>query len=494
MMCQMSEINIFNDDLENQLRSLEKHKASAPIRESVIRKFVASNPKNYRAKIILLNIIARNQNWRELIRLSVKIGQEFENKIEPIFWTATGLANMLKIEQALALLQKDKIKVLNAPEIVSLTAELHLVNKPAYAVDILRKKIEVSSSSTHDQLGLKSAQSLLKSRAGAEVVFFLASTWHISIQQRIFDELTSRNIGCVMTHNVWLLQALHPKVVVLSDISSEYVSRIRYTLPNTYIVNTRHGLGDKNYAYYASAVVDYVCASSEYVAREQIAAGCLNPNSVWITGFPQMDSLFQMVKKSKYNPVARKPHILFAPTFTNGLNSGELIGNDPIAMIRGSQSDWHVTVRPHPHMVKTHPRLVDAWRHSIASSKNAELDLTVEQDPADLLYRSDILISDVSSIALQFLSLDRPIVCLMEDELAKRSPYFTSESYEARLGDASLKINKVYELNAAIKISLAGKQSDSIVLKRRALARDLFGTFNDGRAGLRIAEKIEHIL
>lgn len=89
-----------------------------------------------------MNIIARNQNWHELIRLSVKIGQEFENKIEPIFWTATGLANMLKIEQALALLQKDKIKVLNAPEIVSLTAELHLVNKPASAVDILRKKLK----------------------------------------------------------------------------------------------------------------------------------------------------------------------------------------------------------------------------------------------------------------------------------------------------------------------------------------------------------------
>lgn len=485
---------INTENIDELLHALDEHKASGQIKESVIRKFVATHAHHYPAWFALLKIVAMNENWRELVRLAEQTAHRFPGDAAAPFWMATGLAHLLKIEQALACLAQASSEQQISAATAFLTAELQLAVNPAQALKTFSLLSQSHTDAARAQQGVASAKALLNSRAGCEVVCFQTSTWHVSIQQPVFDALTSQKIGCVMTSTIWLLQALQPQIIVLSDTPPSLIKWIRSVLPNTRIVNTRHGLGDKNYAYYASAMVDYVCASSEYVAQYQIESGCLNPHSVWATGFPQMDPLFPLCKKANSQPPGQKPHILFAPTFTRGLNAGELMGDHPVATLRGDQTHWHVTIRPHPHMVSTHPRLIEAWQRSVANSANATLDLNFQQSPAALLCRSDVMVSDVSSMALQFLALDRPMVSLVQADLAQASPYFASDSFEARLGDASLKINRVDELTQAIQTSLAGQQAQSIVSQRRALAQDLLGSFRDGLAGERIAAKILHLL
>lgn len=297
-----------------------------------------------------------------------------------------------------------------------------------------------------------------------------------------------------MSPEDWLIPALRPKVVVVSDVPQDTIRRIRYAVPAAKIVNTRHGLGDKNYAYHASTIVDYVCASSEHVAQEQIRAGWIDPAAVWVTGFPQMDALFRGIGHSAAGRPGAAVHIVFAPTFTKGLNCGELIGDDPVAALRGGRSEWRITVRPHPHMKNTHPGLLDAWHRSIKASVNAALDVEFDRSPAELLGSADLLVSDVSSVALQFLALDRPIVCLMQDEVAVTSPFFAPESYEVRLTRAAVKVARKEELGEAVRRSLEGGQPESIVAERRALRTLLFGNLQDGRAAVRVARKIRDLV
>lgn len=482
------------ENIDSLLISLEKEKVSFRLRESVLRKFVACNHQNEKGWQALIHILHANQNWRELTRLAREMQAIFPTNINAKLAIAIGLANLLKLEESLAFITEQTEVIKHSEPLMRFAAELQLFVNSKVALDTFNLLVASEPENILVLRGQKSAKSLISSRSGAEVVFLQMSSWHFTIQEEIFDLLTEQHIGCVMTSEFWLINALKPKIIVLSDTPMELIHKIRLTLPDTLIVNTRHGLGDKNYAYYASAIVDYVCASSEHVAKTQILSGYLNPDSVWITGFPQMDPLFKMFSQHSPSPTKSAKHILFAPTFTQGMNAGELIGENPVRMLRGHHHEWHVTVRPHPHMRQSHPRLLQQWEKSIAEEGNAVLDMNFDKHPAETIFQSDILVSDFSSLALQYLALDRPIVCFVQEERASQSPYFDPNAYEVKLGEAALKVSKVSELANAVEVSLNEGQSSLIVSKRQALANELFGELRDGDAAKRIAKNIMNIL
>lgn len=482
------------DNIDNLLVSFEKEKVSFRLRESVIRKFVASNHKNEKGWQALIHILHTNQNWRELTRLARQMHTIFPTNINAILAIAMGLANLLKLEESLAFIADQTHVIKHSEPLMRFAAELQIFIDPKAALNTFDLLTASDPENILALRGQKSAKSLINSRSSAEVVFLQMSSWHFTIQEEIFDLLTEQHIGCVMTSEFWLINALKPKIIVLSDTPMELIHKIRCTLPDTLIVNTRHGLGDKNYAYYASGIVDYVCASSEHVAKAQILSGCLDPDSVWITGFPQMDPLFKMFSQHGTSPTKSTRNILFAPTFTKGMNAGELIGENPVRMLRGHHQEWHVTVRPHPHMRQSHPRLLQQWANSIAGEDNAVLDMNFDKHPAEIIFQSDILVSDFSSVALQYLALDRPIVCFVQEEKASQSPYFDPNAYEVKLGEAALKVCNASELANAVETSLNGKQSSSIVSRRQALAHELFGKLRDGNAAKRVTNNIMNIL
>lgn len=482
------------DTLDDLLRSPDFGKAIPQVQESVLRKFVAAQPDDCLAWMALLRLLARHESWRELARLGMVAARRFPGEPNAWYLAATGLANIPDINQALATLARGGATLDAFLPAHHLAGDLLLAADPARAAGLFRGLLQHNRDDLRARLGAASAESLLHGRRGADVVFFQPVTWHVSIQEPIFHELTSRGVGCAMTSQTWLIPTLRPKVVVVSDVPRDAIRRIRHSLPATRIVNTRHGLGDKNYAYHASTIVDYVCASSEQVARTQIHSGLIDPAAVWVTGFPQMDDLFRERGRPSLHRSGSPKHILFAPTFTRDLNSGELIGEDPVAALRGDRREWHVTVRPHPNMINSHPGLLGAWQHSMKAAMNVTLDLNFERSPAELLCSADLLVSDVSSMALQFLALDRPIVCLMQDDRAARSPFFAEDSYELRLTRAALKVARKEDLAEAVRRSIESGQPDSVAVERRALGNELFGDLRDGGAAVRVARKIEAIL
>lgn len=481
-------------ELDALLNELNQQQALVQVRESVLRRFASSHPNDYRAWQSLLSVLVANENWRELVRLAEQTARRFPNEKEPGFMAAIGLANLLQIDAALARMTPKNGQIEGSPAQIALLGSLMLVRQPGSAEIVFSTLAAAQPGNIHARGGLVSARSLATARAGAEVVFFETRTWHRTIQQPVFDALTEQRVGCLITSNIWLMLALCPKVVVLSDPLPKLIQAIRYALPETRIVNTRHGLGDKNYAFYAASIVDHVCVSSPAVAQAQATAGCLNPESLWVTGFPQMDQLFNRLLRSDMPTEPAEQNILFAPTFTKGLNAGELIGADPVRALRGEADSWHVTIRPHPNMLQSHPALFAQWRDSVAKASNATFDIDYQKPPAELLLRTDVLVSDVSSLALHFLALDKPLVCLMHETSASRSPFFVPDSYETRLQLAATHVRSADQLPAAVREALAGLQPPAIVTARCALADELFGDLRDGKAGARIAQNILRLI
>jgi hypothetical protein len=481
-------------ELEALLNELDQQQALMQVRESALRRFAGLHPHDYRAWHSLFSILVANENWRELVRLAEQTARRFPNEKEPGFMATIGLANLQRIDTALARITPKNGQIESTAAQMALRGSLMLVRQPASAKIVFSTLAAAQPGNIIARGGLASARSLATARAGAEIVFFETRTWHRTIQQTVFYALTEKRVGCVISSNIWLMLALRPKVVVLSDPPPKLIQSIRYALPETRIVNTRHGLGDKNYAFFASSIVDYVCVSSHAVAQAQATAGCLNPESLWVTGFPQMDELFSRLLRSDMPAECAEKNILFAPTFTKGLNAGELIGADPVRALRGEADSWHVTIRPHPIMEQSHTALFAQWRDSVAKADNATFDIDYQKPPAESLLRTDVLVSDVSSLALHFLALDKPLVCLMHETTASRSPFFVPDAYETRLQLAATHVSSAAQLPAAVREALAGLQPTAIVTARRELADELFGDLRDGKAGARIAENILRLI
>jgi CDP-glycerol glycerophosphotransferase (TagB/SpsB family) len=324
-------------------------------------------------------------------------------------------------------------------------------------------------------------------RDGAKPVgFFLFFDWHRPIQNPVFEACVGRSIPCFMTTSLWLLRALAPAVVVVSDAPEGKMQSFRSQLPGTKIINTRHGLSDKNYAFYSAGTVDHVCVSSPDVAADYVSRGLFEPSRFWVTGYPQLDPLFSRLKKATRATGGRT--VLFAPTFNKTLSAGLRLNVDAVKAIRGEDHSICVVIRPHPNMRIWNGELLTQWRAQAMQSPNVEYLDDPDLDLAEVMFRSDVLVSDVSSVALSYLALNRPIVCTELGEEERTSPFFAPDAVEWRLREAA-DVASRKTLASLVRAALA--EPERHAASRAKLRTYLFGDLTDGRSGIRIARRIQ---
>jgi CDP-glycerol glycerophosphotransferase (TagB/SpsB family) len=102
--------------------------------------------------------------------------------------------------------------------------------------------------------------------------------------------------------------------------------------------------------------------------------------------------------------------VLYAPTGAHG-NSLETCGEKLIERLVAADS-YDLIVKPHDH-----PKAAIDWYQRLAPLESEHLRLLRTPDAIPCMYVSDLLISDASSIANEYLLLDRPIVFLDVPEL-----------------------------------------------------------------------------
>lgn len=120
------------------------------------------------------------------------------------------------------------------------------------------------------------------------------------------------------------------------------------------------------------------------------------------TGWPKMDPLFAMAESIPAKRGSRVKEILYAPTFSPSLTSAHLIFPEIKALI-AERPEWNWRVKFHPKMAQ---ELRQPWL--AIQAENYEVVSGGEILP--LLVSADVMLTDTSSVAAEFMLLDKPVV------------------------------------------------------------------------------------
>lgn len=461
-------------------------------REGKLREFLSCFPNYGEAWHMLIALVASNGNHIEAIRLSklalgrFKDDRNFLNNHIDLLLNQ-GMWDEAKFYLDLFLNHPNKTIDKTTDDI-----EFGFMKDPVKGLKDIQKKYLENNGNLRLTASLLSAQSITKFGTPS-ICFYLSSEWHWPIQEPITQELNNLKMSFYVTTKIWAIKLLDPKIIVISDAAPGVIRWIRTNLPQAKIVSTRHGIGvgGKNYGLYAAAATDYICVTSESIKNDLCNRALLSPEQVWVTGFTQMDGLFKLmnlgVEHSNFKSVT------YAPTFDPKLSSIEVIGDNPVHWIRGNNKNIKLTIRPHPHLFRYNPTLMSAWKKNISQEANVFFDDSQVTDLSSLLIKTDLLISDVSSVALQFIALNRPIVCVVDLEKAKTSPKYAPNELEWKMHDSAKVVTKKIDLSHVVETLLVKGDDTDTLAKRNQMRKYLFGDVTDGRAGIRIAKNLSEL-
>ena len=226
---------------------------------------------------------------------------------------------------------------------------------------------------------------------------------------------------------------------------------------------------------------DYYFLTGPYMHRLFVKAGLLDKNDPRAVplGFMKTDRLLngELDRKSlltQYGLTGQRPVLLYAPT---GLqkNSLEIMGDEVVKGICAADK-YDLLIKLHDHSKNND---ID-WTRRLKPCLGAHCQIVSDKDVIPLLYLSDLLITDASSVSNEYTLLDRPIVFLDVPELLTL----------AKMQEHSLMDLKTWGRKSGIIVKNPQKVAESIEYSlmnpheyseiRQAMARDLF--YNPGQA------------
>lgn len=181
-----------------------------------------------------------------------------------------------------------------------------------------------------------------------------------------------------------------------------------------------HGVSFKNFAVREKVLqYDVLCLPGAYHAqrfRDQDLVG-RDDTACLVTGFAKVDRLVQpgfdrddYLRERGLDP--SRPTVLFAPT--GGKNNAlETVGEDVIRAIT-ADGRWNLLIKPHDH-----PKRAIDWFERLAPLESDRTRVLRDLDVVDALRSADLLLTDASSVAVEYTLLDRPIVFIDVPKLLK---------------------------------------------------------------------------
>ena len=300
----------------------------------------------------------------------------------------------------------------------------------------------------------------------------------------------SRRHECLPTGNTGELTRFLPHVIVAAE-DLTYL-HLRAHLPFSRFVHTRHGLANKGIPARSFRAADYVCVTSEFVRDEFIAQGIQPRREYWVTGYIQMDNLFSAPRPALIPP--KRKVVLYAPTWHHGLSSLPMLGERAVELLHGGRSDTFVVIKPHPLVQEGQDPNLAPWMETLRLAcrgrPNTHLIESRGEDVMPWLKAADVLVTDASSVQLEYLALDRPLV-LIDNPERLTSLHFDSKGLEWVWRDMGESIAEANALPAALANALDHPKQRA---PQRAVYREkLFGTLADGHSGGRLAERIDRL-
>jgi len=328
-------------------------------------------------------------------------------------------------------------------------------------------------------------------RGDNRVEFYFTSTNHPNEMQRIFAD-TDESIGTIPpTKTKWMKFDAY--------LAADYTWA---ALPRgTRRVQFFHGVAGKYAERYdrpqrSMREWDRLFFINQKRMNNFVAAGAIEPGSpaARLVGMPKVDrlvdgSLNRDVILQTLGLDPRLPTVLYAPTWTphSSLNA---LGEELIKALAKTGVNQ---------IVKLHDNSLDVGdiRNSGGIDWVARLSPALQSPRSHLAKRgsispylvaADLMISDHSSAAFEYLLLDRPLIRIEMPELIARTNI--PPDYVALMADAATTVRTVAEILQAVDYGLANPRS--LADTRRIVAKELF--YKPGTATDRAAQEIYELM
>ena len=232
---------------------------------------------------------------------------------------------------------------------------------------------------------------------------------------------------------------------------------------------------------------DYCLISSQRVAKHYAEAFGMNIANVIATGVPRTDIFFDETYKNKvkekiyssYPMLKDKKVILFAPTFRG---SSKKEGNYPHYRFDYKKifdrfgDEYRIVIKHHPHV---NNKLFIASEY-----QDRVIDLSENEELNELLFITDILITDYSSVVFEAALLDIPMLFYafdLDEYISSRGFYYEYLSFIP--GKLVQNMDDIIEA-----ISIGDFEKNKLI----EFKKDFFDCY-DGKSGRRVCDFIEKL-
>lgn len=123
---------------------------------------------------------------------------------------------------------------------------------------------------------------------------------------------------------------------------------------------------------------------------------------IYETGWPKVDTFFD--GQENKTPAAHRPYILYAPTFSRGITSVEVMA--PVIEKLSQEKDWEWLITFHPKIED--PAIIQRYEELAKRCKNVTF--RRYNDGLNDLKDTDLLLCDSSSLIVEYLMLGKPAV------------------------------------------------------------------------------------
>ncbi|HSN93103.1 MAG TPA: CDP-glycerol glycerophosphotransferase family protein [Anaeromyxobacteraceae bacterium] len=274
-------------------------------------------------------------------------------------------------------------------------------------------------------------------------------------------------------------------VLVCSHLSDALFPRsVRKT------VQIFHGVSFKNLAVRDKALrFDLLCLPGRYHAEQYRERGLMRPGGsrFLLTGFPKSDAIVAqgfdrtaLLREHGLDPAL--PLVLLAPTGDKD-NALDTMGESLVAAIRDS-GRFNLLVKPHDH-----PKRAVNWQERLRPLENERFRVVGSWDVVPYLKAADVLVTDASSVAVEYTLLDRPIVFVdvptLFARVEERSEAMDLATYGRKIGTI---VQRPEDAAAAIADALAHPAREAPL--RRKMAEHVF--HRPGTVAGRVANVVRH--